>query len=304
MQTEIIRPQIVGIWNGADIRAYPVGNKVGEGPSWHPEQQVLYWIDIRGQQLLRLNPATSAVTRWDLPEVVGALALCGGNKVCLALTNRLVMMDVESGRMEDFAIAERERPMNRLNDGKVSPTGRWFVFGAMDDRPKKEATGALYRASGDGQVIRLFDGLVVSNGAAWSPDGTTIYFSDSSRGLLFTAPWNEATGQMGAPQLLLGLDDAAGRPDGAGVDIAGNYWSAGVSAGCINVINPKGEIGQKIPLPCRAPTMVAFGGANNQTAYVTSLVRPQWQDDPQFDGMLFEMNVGATGVVVPFFKSP
>ena len=274
---------------------------MGEAPCWHPIQQCLYWIDVRAQQLLRLYPNGNTVDRWQLPEVVGALALCHGSEVCLALTRRLVKFDVITGDIRDFAVIEREPATNRLNDGKVSPSGRWFVFGSMDDRPQKSATGALYCVSSNGDVRRIYSGLTVCNGIAWNATATQIYFSDSAKGVLFRARWDDARGEMGDAAVFATLDEAAGRPDGGAVDLNDQYWSAGVSAGCVNVLNASGQIVEKIALPCQAPTMCAFGGQRGDVLYVTSLIRPQWQAAGVHDGALLAISLATRGPASSLF---
>jgi sugar lactone lactonase YvrE len=291
VRVEALHRQPAGICNGAVVHAYKAGNRVGECPTWDPAAGCLYWIDVRGQQLLRLHPQIGEVARWDLPDVVGALALWPSGRVWLALRHRLVTMDPGTGSIEDICAMELDQPGNRLNDGKVSPSGRWFVFGSMDDRPTKEPTGALYRCGADGVVRCLHRGLVVANGIAWSPDATTLYFSDSARGVLMHAPWLEADGEMGVPTSLSRLDETQGRPDGGAVDSAGNYWSAGVSAGCLNVLDNQGVLRRKWALPCRAPTMPTFGGPSGQTLFITSLVRPTWQSPGEWDGALLEIDL-------------
>ena len=301
-QEESIRPETSAEFDGTPIRAWRVGNRVGEAPAWHPGQRCLYWIDVRGQQLLRLQPAAGELTRWMLPEVVGALALCDDDRAILAFPQRLVSIDLQSNVLRDIASVERERPTNRLNEGKVSPSGRWWVFGSMDDRPDKAATGALYCMGADAIVRRLHDGLVIANGIAWSPDGTTLYFSDSFAGQLYAAAWDDAAGTMGRPTLHARLDEAAGRPDGAAIDVAGNYWSAGVSAGCINVLDPRGAIMRKIAVPCQAPTMPAFAGTGSMKVFVTSLIRPHWTRVGPWDGALLEIETDITGIIPPLFR--
>jgi sugar lactone lactonase YvrE len=292
---EVIPPKGAGQLNGLPVLAYAVRNKVGESPTWHPGQSALYWIDVRAFQVLKLNPSTSVVERWQLSEVLGALALCQSGELWLALKNRLVTLDTSSGEIHDIAIVEPDRPHNRLNDGKVSPSGRWFVFGSMDDRSVKEASGALYCSSGSGEIRRLIDGLHVCNGIAFSPDATTIYFSDSFTGQVFQADWDEDKGCVGAATLHCTLLESDGRPDGAAIDSAGQYWSAGVSAGCLNVLAPDGSAVEKIQLPCRAPTMPAFGNSEAGTLYVTSLVRPQWAAAGPHDGSLIAIRVAGLG---------
>lgn len=271
------------------IEVWPVGNRVGESPAWHAGEQALYWIDVRGQQVLRLDPARQRLTRWQLPEVVGALALWGDGTVRLALQQRIVDLDLHAGLLRTVcSLAPHEPPGNRLNDGKRSPSGRWLVVGSMDDRADKHASGGLYCVGDGGAVRQLHAGLVVANGIAWSPDARTLYFSDSFRGQVWQAAWNEAEGTMGAPRPFADLGEADGRPDGAQVDATGRYWSAGVSAGALNILAPDGTQHRRIALPCRAPTMCAFGAAKD--LWVTSLVRPGWEPTAH-DGALLRLQI-------------
>ena len=278
--------------------AWRVGNSVGESPNWDADTQTLLWIDVRAPAVLRLDPATNALTRWTLPGVVGAMGHATPGSVVLAMQRSLATLELTSGRLITLCTVDREPAHNRLNDGKVSPSGRWFVFGSMDDRPSdKQPTGALYAAAPSGLVRQLHEGLTVANGIAFSPDAATIYFSDSQIGRVWHAPWNEDTGAMGRPELLCAPDELAGRPDGAAVDSEGSYWSAGVSAGVINLFGLDGALCARIELPCRAPTMPCFGGPEGNDVYVTSLVRPNWADTSGgLDGALFRFASNATGM--------
>lgn len=287
--SEPIAPHTLEHPGTGPLEVWPVGNRVGESPAWHAGEQALYWIDVRGQQVLRLDPARRQLTRWQLPEVVGAMALWNDGSLRLALQQRIADLDLRTGLLRTAcSLVAHEPPGNRLNDGKRSPSGRWFVVGSMDDRADKEASGGLYCVGDGGAVRRLHAGLVVANGIAWSPDARTLYFSDSFRGQVWQADWNEAEGTMGAPRSFAALGEAEGRPDGAQVDGAGRYWSAGVSAGALNVLAPNGTRQGRIALPCRAPTMCAFGAAGD--LWVTSLVRPGWEPTA-LDGALFRLQV-------------
>jgi len=264
-----------GLW------AWPVDNRFGESPVWDAAEQALLWIDVRAPAVLRLHLPSDTLTRWMLPDVVGALALAGPGQVALALRRSVALLDLGSARLHTIAEVLEEPDGNRLDDGKVSPTGRWWVFGFMDDGAQnKQPSGALYCAAWDGgspRIRRLHTGPTVANGVAFSPCGTRLWFSDSHAGQVFSAAWNEATGTMGTPAPWCTSGEADGRPDGAAVDAAGHYWSAGVSAGCLNRFGADGRLLQKLPLPCRAPTMPCFGGADQRTLFVTSLQRPHWR---------------------------
>lgn len=249
----------------ADLRA-----QVGESPVWDAARGVLWMVDILAPCVIRFDPTTGVTRRIPMPEPCGSLAVCRSGALLVAQRTSLVRLEPDSGAITPFATMPDEPAHNRLNDGKVGPDGCFWI-GSMDDRPEKQATGILWRVTPDGNAQRRRDGLVVSNGLAWSPDGRSIWHSDSRRAVLDRADFDPATGDTGPWQRVLHLDDAIGRPDGAACDAQGNYWSAGVSAGCINVIAPDGAILRKIPFPVPAPTMPCFAGPELATLFVTSL---------------------------------
>jgi sugar lactone lactonase YvrE len=203
------------------------------------------------------RPAHRARTEaWTLPEPVGSLSRCRSGRLLLALRSRIARFDPRDGSLETIAAPEADRPHNRLNDDKASPFGG-FVVGGVDDRPEKRPTAALWCLDPDGTVARLVEGMTVSNGLAWSPDGRMLWYSDSRRPGIWTADWDPATGVVGASRLVAAPDAKTGRPDGAAMDAEGGYWSAGVSAGVLNRWLPDGTLDRVVRLPLRAPTMRA-----------------------------------------------
>ncbi|MFZ4285859.1 SMP-30/gluconolactonase/LRE family protein [Variovorax sp. HJSM1_2] len=290
-QIHVTRRQLPPPWS--DFWLWGIQSRVGESPVWDGARQRLLWIDVRGQELLRLDPGSQLLERWTLPDVVGAVAVVGDDKVILALRHQLAFFDMGSGALELLDPMAHEPFGNRLNEGKLSPAGKWFVFGSMDDRPgAKQPTGRLYKADRSGIVTALTAGLTTANGIAWSPTGAEIYFSDSYAGVIYKADWNEASGAMGARQEWAHSDEVNGRPDGALVGPGGDYLSAGVSAACLNVFNVDGLNTAKIALPLRAPTMPCVGGASASDLFITSLLRPEWSTTACLDGYLLETAVG------------
>jgi sugar lactone lactonase YvrE len=282
---------------------WPVEADVGECPFWDTATGSLFWVDIRRPSLNQQAANGARLASWPLPDPVGAFALLEGeSRALVALASGLAILDLATGCLLSLTDPEPDRPHNRLNEGKVSPCGRWFVFGSMDDRPDKQATGALYCMGIDGSVRRLVDRLIVANGLAWSPDGDTLFYSDSRTATIRSAPWNAADGSIGAARPFARVTEAEGRPDGAAMDAEGCYWSAGVSAGCLNRFSPDGRIIEKIMLPVRAPTMPAFGPPGQGVIYVTSHRRIA--DPGPDDGAIVVIPATAVGLPQRRFALP
>ena len=138
----------------------------------------------------------------------------------------------------------------------------------MDENSPRQKTAALYRVTPQGRIERKAEGYAVSNGLAWSPDGSVMYHSDSTAGIIEAWDFDTRSGALANHRVLATLTNEEGRPDGAAVDVAGVYWSAGPSAGCINRISPSGALLSKLPFPVPGPTMPCFAEGD---LYVTSL---------------------------------
>ena len=264
------------------MEVWRVGAEVGEGPYWDRTTESLFWIDIRRPALHRHDGGGRLLASWPMPEPVGAFALLDeGAHALVALASGLALLDLKSGALRAFLDPEPDKPRNRLNEGKVSPCGHHFVFGSMDDGEPKEASGALHCLSADRSFRTLARDLVVANGVAWSPDGATLYFSDSRASVIWASDWSADTGTIANRRVFASPGADEGRPDGAAMDEEGHYWSAGVSAGCLNRFAPDGRIVETIPLPVQAPTMPAFGPPGSGLLFVTShrrVARPTDED--------------------------
>ncbi|WP_246820577.1 SMP-30/gluconolactonase/LRE family protein [Bradyrhizobium iriomotense] len=113
---------------------------------------------------------------------------------------------------------------NRLNDGRVDARGRLWI-GTMDNQLHRP-NGSLYRVTGDGEVMRLFNDVVVTNGIAFSPDNRTLYFTDTRRYCTWTFDFDLEDGMISSRRLLADYSASRERPDGACVDVDGGLWTA------------------------------------------------------------------------------
>jgi sugar lactone lactonase YvrE len=247
--------------------------ELGEGPVYDLRRNALWYCDIPARRAHRFELATGAARQWTFPSEVGSLGLADSGRLVVALRHTVGLFDPETERFDEIAHIEMERGADtRLNDGKVGPDGAFWV-GTMDDRglATREPIGSLYRVGGDGSVERKVEGVSVSNGLAWTPDGRTMFHSDSSGRWLDRWDFDPASGAMGNRTRIATLDEATGRPDGGACDAEGYYWSAGVSAARLNRIDRDGNIVASHPVPVAAPTMPCFGDPDLRTLFVTSL---------------------------------
>jgi sugar lactone lactonase YvrE len=240
---------------------------VAESPVWDATERRLLFCDINGKRINALSIDTGDRETWDFPEVVGSFGLCRSGRLVVAQRHHVVLFNPRIGVLTDLTAKVKEPPTNRLNDGKVGPDGAFWV-GSMDENSPRQKVAALYRVTADGRITKQQDGIAVSNGLAWSSDGRIMYHSDSTAGVIEAWDFDPATGSRTGHRVLATLSSEDGRPDGAATDAAGNYWSAGPSAGCLNCFSPSGELLRKWAFPVPGPTMPCFAG---EWLYVTSL---------------------------------
>lgn len=254
------------------IRFEPIGGLslgLGESPVWDERRNLVFLCDIPTGRLLAIRLDEGLIDEWVLGTNVCSVGLCDSGRLIVSLTREIILFDPDTGARQTLAHLEGELETNRLNDGKVGPDGAFWV-GTTDQRPERQPVCSLYRIGADGGLVRKKSGLLISNGLAWSPDGTSMYHSDSGGHWIERHDFDIATGEMGEAVRIATPGETDGRPDGGATDIDGFYWSAGVSAGCINRYSPQGAVVEKYPVPVATPTMPCFCGPGLKTLLVTS----------------------------------
>ena len=142
-----------------------VGAVLGEGSLWVAREAALYWLDIKGLKIFRLDEA-GAVRSWDTPFRIGSLGVRASGGFVAGTERGLAFIDLDAMRFEPFANPEPERAGNRFNDGKPDREGRFWA-GTMDDA-ERAATGALYCLEPSLACTRRDEDYRVTNGPAFS----------------------------------------------------------------------------------------------------------------------------------------
>ncbi|MFK4810921.1 SMP-30/gluconolactonase/LRE family protein [Devosia sp. ZW T5_3] len=287
-------------WQPVFEKVARVQCRVGESPVWDPGSRTLSWCDIHAGKVYALDTCGGGLRQWTLPERIGSLAVADDGRYLVALVSGVHFFDPESERLTFLVNPERDGEIvagDRLNDSKVGPDGAYWVGSIHQDG----RSAALYRVTSDGTFETKVSGMGTVNGLAFSMDGATLYVSDSKQCWIDRFDLDPSDGTLRNRRRIASPGEEVGRPDGAATDEAGRYWSAGVSAGCLNCFSDEGVLLQSISVPVKRPTMPCFGGEDMRTLYFTSIRRP---DDASDDcGDVFSMRVDVPGVRIAKFRT-
>lgn len=276
--------------------ALAVCANLGECPRWDEQAQLLYWVDINAKQLHRFNPASGIDDFLQFDQEIGCFSLRQQGGFVVAGRHGFYRLDGWNTALDFIADPESHLTHNRFNDGRTDAAGR-FIAGSVYP-PKDHGGASIYRLTPDGDVIRLVDNLLTANGIAFSPDNKTFYYADTPSHAINAYDYDIATGHLSNPRLFHQFPLGNGRPDGAAVDCAGNYWTALYEGGRVVQLSPAGEILTEIKVPARCPTMLAFGDKDLKTLYITSVGgRPDSElADYPHSGAIFKVRVAVAGL--------
>ncbi len=261
---------------------------LGESPLWSAQEKKLYWVDISGRAIHRFdphrfdphrfNPLSPADECWKVPTEPGCIALAQDGGLIAALRDGFYRFDPKTAALHKIADAPYDQANMRFNDGKCDAAGRFWA-GAMFEPRTTEAAALFVLERGTVRMAWGPDqgwGVKVSNGLAFSIDGSAVYQSDTPNHVVYRFLLDPLTGRaLGREEFLRMSDDKmaadyGGRPDGAAIDSAGNYWSAQYEGGRVLGFSPDGKLIAEIRVAARRATMVTFGDDDLRTLYITT----------------------------------
>jgi sugar lactone lactonase YvrE len=278
---------------------------IGEGILWDSRRQRLWWTDIQGRKLYQYDWTDAALEVLDTPERVGSFGfVAGSDRLITAFASGIALYHAHDRTVEWLARPDSIVPGIRFNDGRVDRRGR-FWSGTMVEDGQCNARGSLYSVDSSSGMRCHVHGIGISNGLCLSPDGTRLYFADSSKRTIFAYHLIEPQGDLGPPQIFVRTPEGA-LPDGAAVDVDGCVWSAHWGAGCVVRYTPDGRIDRTIQVPACQPTCVCFGGPDLDILCVTSarqgLSPARLQSEPHA-GAVFLYRAGVQGLPEPEYQA-
>jgi sugar lactone lactonase YvrE len=277
--------------------------ELGEHPLWSVEGRCLYWLDIERSTINRFVPSTGESVGWKLPARPGCFALRAEGGAIIAAQDAFYKMDFESGAIERLMPASHDPAVMRFNDGRTDTHGRlWVSTVRVDMDLSKTLDNAYYRLDGRG-LERMLHSVGIPNGTAFSPNGKIMYRAQSETREIYCYDYDLVTGTPTSERLFANVPDHYGMPDGAAVDTQGGYWVAlsappsGPPNGGVARFTPDGKLERYFDLPVPFVTMIAFGGPNLSTLYITTARLEAFMPNgvPEGAGNLFAVEVEFRG---------
>jgi sugar lactone lactonase YvrE len=267
---------------------------LGESALWDPQRARFYWVDIMAG-LVYARDWDSGVTRTlQLSEPVGSVALRASGGLIAAVRHAVISCDVDTGVVTHLAAVEADLDGNRFNDGSVDPSGR-FWFGSMD-LGETSPSGSFYCLDGNAAVSQAFDGIICSNGPAWSLDGRIMYHVDSTRQRITAYDFDVDSGTVGAGRVFVSDEGMPWYPDGVTVDAEGFIWNCKWNGSRIVRYAPDGTVDRVVPLPVPRPTRCAFVGPDLELLAVTSAHMGMTEADAPLSGQVLLFDPSARGL--------
>ena len=116
--------------------------QLGESPFWHPQEQMLYWVDIAGRQILRADVHAGSVETWTMPSEPGCIAPAASGGLVIAMRHGVFRARTWGGPLQSIATLDYDPAHMRANDGKRDALGRFWI-GTMDET-RVTRNAALY----------------------------------------------------------------------------------------------------------------------------------------------------------------
>lgn len=278
------------------------GNLCGEGPHWDEREQSLWWTDIDGGKFYRyfwrekrreLVDRGFTVNGFCLQEHGGFLATSSEGAWLWHPGEKPFLL---AGRAEDQEC--------RLNDCLADPEGRVYSGSYHLNPDGTTQPSYLFRIDTDGTVHVADEGICFSNGLAFSPDCSTLYFTDMVARCIYAYDWRRRDGALSRRRVFVQIDRSEGMPDGLTVDAEGFLWVAHWFGGCVTRYDPDGRRERKVELPAAQTSSLVFGGPDLDEIYVTTaalnnclMLAPEGYNPSRVrvGGALYRMRLGIQG---------
>ncbi|GAB78573.1 Sugar lactone lactonase YvrE [Austwickia chelonae] len=266
-----------------DVIAYHM-----EGPCWWPAWGGLRCVDMLDGEVVSIDMSGRS-SRQKVDRVAACVRPRERGGMIVAVERGFALVDPDGTLTRLPSVWED--PALRMNEGACAPDGSMYAGQMAYDKTKGAA--AMFRITPERKVTRVFDGLTISNGLDWSPDGSLAYYVDTDTSRVDVFDWS-AEGGLTGRRPFVEIPDG-GRPDGLVVDAEGGVWVAVANGGRVEHYTVSGELAEVVEVGARKVTACTFGGEGLDRLFITTSREgvPEGED-PQA-GSLFVVEPGVVG---------
>ena len=251
-----------------------VENELGEGVIWDHISAKIWWTDIQQSKLYRYDPESKHLEQWNTPERLCCFAPRENKKgLVAAFESGFAFYTPETGELEWIKKIESNNPGTRFNDGRTDRQGRLWAGTMVEDAELANDQGSLYCLNHDLTINKTIGGLSIPNSLCWSPDGKSMYHTDTPSRQIKQYDYNGDSGTFDNQRDFVTTRESC-YPDGSIVDAQGFLWNAQWGSNTVVRYSPNGEEDLVVDVPASQPSCVAFGGKKLNLMFVTSA----WQD--------------------------
>ena len=276
--------------------------KIGEGPIWNSARGEVYSVNGYENEVHAVRMDTREVRVIKLPSpLTGVAAVAFGKNGDLILSRDNGVFILRDGKYIPLYDTEKY-DLRACNDMKVGPDGRIYV-GTLSEKKRgisDKIDGRLYSIDNCGNVRVLLEGIIVSNGMAWSRDEKRFYYTDSDTKIIKEYSFDAKSGDIEYTGRELHVPGV----DGFTIDEDDRLFVGCWGKGRVTVVDTnKMEILYHIDVPARIPTSCAFAGDEMDKLIVVSATYGIPESEWGNDGMTFIHEPGAKGRLPYLFDS-
>jgi len=251
-----------------DMQCVAHGFGLIEGPVWDPARG-LYFSDVINGGVHLLDHAGEVSLVVPKRRGIGGMALHAEGGLVMGGRD-IALVSLADGRTRSLLALDAIPGATGFNDLTTDRAGRIYVgslafrvFGGETPKP-----GHLHLIDLDGGMRTLADGVMLTNGLGFSPDGRLLYHCDARAGLVrvydarpdgSVGPWREFA-HLGS----------GGVPDGLKVARDGSVWAADAHGGRVAVFDADGTHRQDLEVPLPMVTSLCFGGDDLRDLYIVT----------------------------------
>lgn len=275
---------------------------LGEGTLWVKSHNSIYFVDIKRKKIFILNTKNKKKKILKVNKEIGFLSHIKNNIFILGLKGELRIVNLKTKKIIKSIIVEKNKTLNRLNDGKTDPKGRLW-FGSMDNLERKIRTGSLYCLDNNLNLTEVDKNYYITNGPAFI-NSENFYHTDSRDKKIYKIKIDKKL-KIIKKKVFIKFKNKEGSPDGMTLDKKNNLWTCHFGGACISVFNKTGKKIHTIDFPAKNITNCTFGGPNHSELFVTSAKKSLSKKDlRQFklSGSLFRIKTNVNGSIAKRFN--